>query len=155
MFQKDTYYIPAHRNFLANKWPNEWLRLRETSRGASLDYKNFHRETPEKAADYCDEFQTKIESADELRKIFLNLNFSEAVIVEKSRSAWNYKNVEIAVDEVKNLGFYVELESKRDVKDPKEEKHYLFSVLSELNAKVGEEDTYGYPYLILKKRNAI
>lgn len=155
IFQKDTYYVPAHRNFLDNKWPYEWLRLRETSMGASLDYKYFHRENAEKAADYCDEFQTKIESADALRKIFTNLNFKEVIIVEKSRSTWNYKDVEIAVDNIKDLGFYIELELKKDFQDAKEAKQYLFSVLSELNAEVGEEDLKGYPYAILKKTGAI
>lgn len=154
IFQKDSYYIPAHRNFLDNTYPYEWLRLRETSKGASLDYKHFHPENVEKT-DYCDEFQTKVENVDALRKIFANLNFNEIIVVEKSRNTWNFKGVEIAIDNVKDLGFYIELEAKKEFNDVKEAKQYLFDVLSELNAEVGEEDIRGYPYLVLEKKNMI
>ena len=29
VFQKDTYFVPPHRDFLNAKYPFEWLRLRE------------------------------------------------------------------------------------------------------------------------------
>lgn len=154
IFQKDTYYVPAHRNFLDNDWPYEWLRLRETANGASINYKHYHRESPDKAADFCDEFQTKIENIDAIKKIFENLNFRDAIIVEKLRSTWGFKNVEIAIDNIKGLGFYVEIESKREFTDPKVEKQHLFNILFELNAEVGQEDVHGYAFALLKKQKS-
>ena len=35
IFQRDTYFIPSHRNFLSPKNPSEWLRLRESQKGNS------------------------------------------------------------------------------------------------------------------------
>lgn len=35
-YQKDTYYVPAHRDFLAFEYPFEWLRIRESKQGNFL-----------------------------------------------------------------------------------------------------------------------
>jgi adenylate cyclase class 2 len=42
--QKDTYFTAPHRDFLAVKYPFEWLRLRESEKGASMDYALLPRE---------------------------------------------------------------------------------------------------------------
>ncbi|PIN86618.1 class IV adenylate cyclase [Candidatus Woesearchaeota archaeon CG10_big_fil_rev_8_21_14_0_10_44_13] len=150
VFQKDTYFTPHHRKFIGRKYPFEWLRLRETPKGSSINYKHFYPEDAKKT-DYCDEFQTSIGDADTLRKILASLNFREVIVVEKSRSCWLYKDVEIAIDDIKGLGQFIELEAQAHYSDPKKGKEYLYSILSQLSAKVGEEDTRGYPYRILEK----
>ena len=40
-YQKDVYFVPAHRDFLAVKPIAEWIRLRQSSKGASINYKNW------------------------------------------------------------------------------------------------------------------
>ena len=148
--QKDFYFIPPHRDFLSVNYPFEWLRLRESEKGFSLDYKHFYPENAEKT-DYCDEFQTKMENIEAMKKILKSLDFKEVVIVDKIRSTWIFKDVEIAIDDIKKLGRYIELEAKKHFNDPKEGKTYLYSILKELNAKVGEEELRGYPYRIIEK----
>lgn len=151
IYQKDTYYSPSHRNFIGYKYPYEWLRLRESAKGASLDYKHFHPENVRKT-DYCDEFQTGISNAETLKKILLSLNFKEVIVVEKTRNIWYYKDAEIAIDDVSDLGSFIELELTKKPASSKEGKEYLYNILKELNAKVGEEDLSGYPYRILEKK---
>jgi adenylate cyclase class 2 len=153
-YQKDTYFIPPHRNFLEKKPVSEWLRVRETQKGASVTYKNYHKENDAKSIS-CDEFETKIENDILLRKIFLALNFVEIEVVEKNRTSWMYRDVEISIDEVSNLGDYIELEAAGKFKDFEEAKKVLYEVLKEIGAKVGEQDFEGYPYLILKKKGLI
>lgn len=150
VFQKDTYFTPVHRNFINIIYPFEWLRLRETAKGSSLDYKHFYPENVKKT-DYCDEFQTGVGDADALRKILTSLDFREVIVVEKSRSCWLYKEVEVAIDDVKGLGPFIELEAQMHYDDPKKGKEYLHSILNQLNAKVGEENIRGYAYHTLKK----
>lgn len=149
--QKDTYYNAPHRDFVKVKYPFEWLRIRETPKGFSLDYKHFHPENV-KVTDYCDEFETKIENAESLKKIFENLNFKELVCVDKTRSTWLFKDVEIAIDDVKGIGRFIELELKKEVNNPKEGKEYLYQILKELNAEVGKEDLRGYPFRLLENK---
>jgi len=149
--QKDSYFNPAHKDFLGVKYPFQWLRIRETPKGCSLDYKHFHPENVEKT-DYCDEFQSRVENANTIRKILTMLDFKESVVVDKTRSTWLFKDVEIAIDNVKSLGIFMELEAKKDFENPKQAKAYLYEILKELNAKVGEEDIRGYPFKIIEKQ---
>ena len=85
-YQKDTYYTPSHRDFLAVKYPYEWLRLRQSDKGASITYKHFYPENA-KVTDYCDEFETDISTPSSVEKIFAALDFQELVVVEKTRSS--------------------------------------------------------------------
>ena len=59
--------------------------------------KKWHNEDGNKTVS-CDEFETKIENLDALKKLFENLNFKELISVEKNRSIWNFKDTEIAID---------------------------------------------------------
>lgn len=155
VFQKDSYFVPPHRDFLAIRIPFEWLRLRESEKENSFDYKHFYPEDAE-IKDYCDEFQTKLGNIDAMKKILKSLNFKESVVVEKRRSSWIFRNVEISIDFVMNLGEFIELEAMENYEDPNEGKRYLHSILNLINAEVGEENIRGYPFMIIqniKKEN--
>lgn len=151
VFQKDTYFTPVHRDFLSVKYPFEWLRLRESAKGNMLNYKHFYPENVEKT-DYCDEFETRVDNLEAVRKMFASLDIKEAVVVKKLRNIWLFKDVEIAIDDVKGLGSHIELEAAKHFEDPKQGKEYLYSILKELNAEVGEECLRGYPFMVLEKK---
>ena len=149
VFQKDTYFIPAHRNFLDKKKISEWLRIRETDGKITLNYKNWYPD-----GFHCDEFETIIEDVTALKKIFESLDFKEIMIVEKTRNAWIYKEVEIVIDEVKDLGFFIELEAKTNLELEKAKK-LLYETLKELKAETGEQDFKGYPWRLLEKKGLL
>ncbi len=154
-FQKDTYFIPVHRNFLSSKPIREWLRIRETNKGFSLNYKNWYLNSDGSVAVFCDEFETKVEDGEVLKKLFEALNFMQIVVVEKTRNTWSYKDVLIAIDEVLDLGRFVELEAKGDFATIEEVKSHLYFILKELNANLGPQDFEGYPHLLLKKKGLL
>ncbi len=151
VFQKDTYFVPAHRDFLKVPYPFEWLRLRESAKGVSINYKHFYPENVAKT-DYCEEFETKIENVEAMQNIFHGLDMKEAVVVEKVRTTWMFETVEIVIDEVKDLGAYIELETTTPFEDPQSGKRFLFEILTKLYAEVEEEDLRGYPFRILEKK---
>jgi adenylate cyclase, class 2 len=131
VFQKDSYFVPAHRDLLKVEYPFEWLRLRESAKGFSLNYKHFHPENV-KVTDYCDELETKIENMEAMKKIFQSLDMKETVVVEKVRTTYLFEEVEIAIDEVKDLGSYIELEITTHFPTPQEGKSFLYQVLEKL-----------------------
>lgn len=151
IYQKDSYYVPIHRDFLAVKYPFEWLRLRKSPKGMFITYKHFFPENVKKT-NYCDEFETKIDNFEAMEKMFKSLDFKDVVVVEKTRTTWIFEEVEIVIDDVTNLGFYIELETKGSFDNPTDGKSYLFEVLEKLNARVGEEDLRGYPFRILENK---
>jgi adenylate cyclase class IV len=63
-----------------------------------------------------------------------------------------FKDVEIAIDNVKELGSFIELEAMKHFGDPKQGKEYLYAILKELNAELGEECFRGYPFKLLEKK---
>ncbi|MFH1053498.1 MAG: class IV adenylate cyclase [Candidatus Woesearchaeota archaeon] len=153
-YQKDTYFDLPHRSFLESKPIKEWLRIREGSRGHYLNYKNWHHSETE-MANSCDEYETKIDDAELLKKIFENLGIKEIIIVEKKRRTWNYKGTEVAIDVLKDGPTFIEIEAKGEFKNIEEAKKHLYQILNELNAKTGEQEFQGYPWLLLKKKGLI
>jgi len=149
--QKDTYYTPKHRDFLAEQYPYEWLRIRETQHRASVTYKHFYPAKIEKHT-HADEFEYNISDPSACEKMFLALDFKKRVVVDKTRDTWNYKEVEIALDSVLGLGDYIEIEATTEYHDPHEAKAYIRTILKEVAAEVGEEDLRGYPYVLLAKQ---
>jgi predicted adenylyl cyclase CyaB len=152
--QKDIYFIPPHRDFIKQIPVSEWLRLRETENKSSINYKRWHN-TKEKKAISCDEFETEISDINDLKNILKSLDFKEIIIVEKLRKVWIYKDTEIAIDKVTDLGYFIEIEAKKELNSIKETDEYLRNILEELNIKTGEQDFEGYPYLLLKKKNLV
>jgi adenylate cyclase class 2 len=149
--QKDTYYTPAHKDFLDAKHPYQYLRVRESNKGSFFAYKHCHPENSD-YVEYLDEYETVISDSKSLIKILNRLDFKEILVVDKTRSIWELDDVEIAIDEVKDYGVFIELELKPHHDDPKKAKKYLYSVLNKFNAEVGDEDQDGYVFGILKKQ---
>jgi adenylate cyclase class 2 len=154
-FQKEThqideYFSPAHRNFIGVRPVNEWLRLRNADSKYSINYKNWHREKDGRDY-YCDEYETKIEDLTQLKKILDVLNFKPLVKVDKVRRIWVYKDYEIAVDSVKNLGDFVEIEyiGKDEKVDPKEVTTEMINFLKGIGCGKIKRNYVGYPFQLL------
>jgi adenylate cyclase class 2 len=148
--QIDHYYTPAHRNFAELEPINEWLRLRNSDGKYSITYKNWHRDESKKAH-HCDEYETTLGEINQVEKIFDVLNFTIVVIVDKKRKAYLYKDYEIALDQVKNLGNFVEIEYKGDkVRDPDEIAKEMKRFLKNLGLGRIAINSVGYAYKLLK-----
>jgi adenylate cyclase, class 2 len=153
--QKDTYYIPIHRNFVKQNPVSEWLRLREVNNNTSINYKKWHFVENKKSVS-CDEFESLVEKPDEIKKIFKNLDIKELIIVEKLRKSFKYKNATISIDHVNELGDYIEIEIMKDSREEIEMgKQEIYGIAKELDANLGEENNEGYPFILLKKKNLI
>ena len=148
--QKDTYYTPSHRNFIAEKYPFEWVRIREQGVKAILNYKHYYPERAEKNT-HCDEYETIIDQ-EQIKKILNALNFKELITVNKIRETYNYKDFEIALDEVDELGFFVEIEAINNLETVEQTREELYKIARELNINTTNEDIRGYPYLMLDKK---
>jgi len=150
-YQKDTYFIPSHRDFLKQNPISEWLRIRETKKGVSLNYKNWHNKKDSQVSS-CDEFETNFEDINALKRILESLNFKEIIVVEKERKNWNHNNTIISIDKVTGLGDFIEIEADGEFESIEKAKEHLHNMLNDLNAKIGKQDFKGYPHLVLEKK---
>jgi len=152
--QKDTYYLPPNKNFLDANPISEWLRLRESSSKFTITYKKWHN-TQGKNAVSCDEFETKIDDLSALKNILANLDFKAIIVVDKLRRSWQHNQTEISIDEVKDLGDFIELEAKGDFSSVTEAERHMKNILKQLGAEIQEQDYEGYPYRLLKKKGLV
>ncbi len=148
--QIDEYFTPVHHDFTNVRPVKEWLRLRNAEGNYSINYKNWHFDDQGKSH-YCDEYETKIEDLDKLKKILIALNFKSLTIVNKTRRTWLYKNYEIAIDSVKNLGDFVEIEymGEEENFEPKKITEEMISFLKKIDCGKIERNYLGYPFLLL------
>ena len=148
--QVDEYFSPIHKDFLSVRPVSEWLRLRSASGLFSINYKNWHHEKDNKSY-YCDEFETKIGSIEQFRKILSALNFRSIVTVDKLRKIYTYKDYEVAIDSVKDLGDFVEIEyiGKSSKANPKKITSEMVEFLKKTGCGKIKINYGGYPYLLL------
>ena len=154
--QVDEYFNAPHRDFFGRETVDDWLRIRTEANGkASFNYKHWYQTL--ESSSHCDEFETGVESADAVRKILGALQFEPVIKVDKLRRAFKYGDIEIAVDDVKDLGFYIEAEycGDGDISDKEKIKDELAAALHEIGADLGEVDTRGYPYYLLERSGFI
>ncbi len=153
--QTDEYFTPSHRNFVEPKSPFEWLSIRERGGKAILNYKHFHPENSE-VHTHCDEFEAELASPEGMRKIFSALDFKKLVTVDKERESYTYEDeFEIALDVVKDLGYFIEIETMKDFGTVEEARKKLFEFAKILGVDVSNPDLRGYPFLLMEKNGML
>lgn len=154
-YQKDSYYTPAHRNFVEVSPVKEWLRVRDSNGKYFINYKKWIYDADGKS-NHCNEHETGVVSLEEITKILLALDFKPLITVEKKRSAWKYEDYEISFDDVVDLGSFVEIEYKgKEVRDSKEITDEMIEFLKKHNVGEITRDFKGYPYLLLEQKHLL
>ncbi|MFC0866380.1 class IV adenylate cyclase [Sphaerimonospora cavernae] len=151
--QVDTYYNAPHRDFLAPDTVSEWLRLRESDHGDSVNYKQW---LPAGAVikTHCDEFETPVEDIEALRRTLQALDFTILVTVEKVREEWVVPGlVEVAFDTVTGAGDFVEFEFKGEAADAEAAIAQLDTFIASLDVELGERINRGYPHILLGREH--
>jgi adenylate cyclase class 2 len=154
--QIDTYYNAPHRDFF-ERAPSvdEWLRLRDSDGKFSINLKQFFPRGAVKST-HCEEYESKIENIENLRTILTSLDFKPVIVVDKQRRAFKYKNTEIAIDTIADLGDFIEIEYDCiDDCDIDSANKYLYEILSEIGAEVGPEYLVGYAFDLMNRAGLI
>lgn len=147
--QIDEYFNAPHRDFTSKPRVCEWLRLRTSNGKYSINYKDYSPEI------FCHEYESEVSSKDHFDSLLKALNFESLVTVDKTRKVFDFEDVEISIDEVVDLGSYIEIEYKGREENIDTIQAYLFDVLNKLNAEVGTQDKRGYPYELLIKMGRV
>lgn len=107
----DVYFESPYLNFEINGETVEALRIRENDKGCVMTYKKIHLECNPV---YCDEFETKIDSREQMEKILFALGFKVQMMIDKTRTSYKLDNFEFDFDSVKDLGELLEVELKNE-----------------------------------------
>lgn len=149
---KDAYYNPTYRSFLKRKYPFEWLTIRDRDGKTKLNYKHWY---PEGVANttHCDEYETEVSDAVKMRKILTAMSFENFITIDKQRTTYIYKNeLEIALDKVKKLGYFIEVESIKNTGGVKKAHKQLLDFLqTKLGITETKTVTGGYAAEMMRK----
>lgn len=151
VYQHDVYYSPEKSNYMNEKYPYKWLRLRYLdSVRAEVCFKHFYPEREEKHI-FCNEYQSVVSDPKAIVNIFSELDLKVIADVEKYRSTYILNRYLFSFDRVNNLGDFIEIELKDIQFDELKERELLEIVIRKLGLSTFPVDLRGYPFLIYNK----
>jgi adenylate cyclase class 2 len=100
------------------------------------------------------EHETEVGSREQMEGAIKLLGYKEMVRVKKTRVITHYKGDEICIDEVEELGSYIEMERLTETGDSNQIQDELFSFFESIGIDRKDRVTYGYDLLLLEKRLA-
>lgn len=98
------------------------------------------------------ERETEITDPTEFKEALLLMGYKSVVEIHKVRRKAKYKDYEICLDEVKELGTFVEVEKITNDDNAEEVQEGLFQFLESLGVKREDGVTNGYDTMVYKKQ---
>jgi len=149
--QIDFYFEPKNKPFIyldsdGYKNADEWLRVRIGDKN-EICYKKWYRDKNTHKSLYADEIETNIEDGEKIIEILKKLGFRQIAIVKKHRESWRYKDFRFDCDEVEGLGFFVEIEFKGEIDNPKNGREKIINLLKGIGIKNWKIIKGGYPWM--------
>jgi adenylate cyclase class 2 len=146
--QSDVYYNAPNRNF---KETDEALRIRVSNGHAEVTYKGPKIDAETKARK---EINVKIDDYQKFNTILKILNFKRIKSVDKVRRQYECEGLSVMIDEVKDLGRFLEVEVLVEG-NFEAAKERIFSLLNRIGLDKEKLTRESYLELLLKKRTRI
>ena len=147
--QLDTVYaerVGSLEKYFSNK---NFLRLRVKNNGKVL----FTIKQPQK--NWLDKIECEFEvsSKEEMEKALDLMGYQKALVINKKRTITHYNGCEICIDEVENLGSYIEMEKMVEEGDADKIQEELFVFFETLGISRKDRIGVGYDILMLEKKS--
>lgn len=150
--QNDIYFSPIHFPFFGGEIDNECLRLRILENKNILSYKKFIPSTNNEPA-HCIEHELEISDTEKLKLILNDLRIREEFTLKKERKIFIYKNnIEISLDIIDNLGYFIELEIINH-KNINESVNEINEFIKKFKITESMRNYDGYSYLLFNEKN--
>lgn len=155
---KDTndiyYFDPQRKNLQVDKDGKlkECLRLRNKDNKYFLTHKKDHFDEGGIWL-YSDEYEVGVSDFNIIDQIINNLGFEKLVEVKSHKNYFIHDNYEIVLEEVENLGLFLEVEliNSENITDIKQAKAAIWQFIESFGLKISDELLVGKPELMLRK----
>jgi adenylate cyclase class 2 len=154
-YQKDIIFWPNDLKVMKeHKLGRNFMRIREQESGG-IKKIIFTLKQPQTNQTDCKEYELEIKEKDiqELKSIILTLGYYEFLIIEKNRTTAKNKDVEICIDDVLNLGLYIELEKFGPASEAEKIQKELYSLLETFGINKEDYIYDGYDILAYNAKN--
>ncbi|MGB9729211.1 MAG: class IV adenylate cyclase [Thermoprotei archaeon] len=144
--QRDIYFQHPFRDFMIT---DEALRLRDENGVYELTYKGPKIGNIGKTRL---EISINVNNFDKTKQLLENLGFKAFIRISKIRELYKIDETFIAIDNVENLGYYVEFEKQiPDSKDVEQTERELINLAKELGLEINKSTRKSYLELLLEK----
>jgi len=136
-----TFFFSAQEGY---KDALDYLRVRLTNNGDSFCLKKFHEDPIEKKPLYCDEYEVQVSDGKKTLELMKAIGYTEQTLVEKTRNTYKFDVFEIVVDQVKNLGLFMEVELKIEAENTHAGIKLIYDFLKSIGITEFKLQTRGY-----------
>ncbi len=153
-YQKDVAFWPNDiKDISTHALGRNFLRIREQETNG-LKKVIFTLKQPQTNQTDCIENEIEIKESDieEMRSIINSLGYYEYVTIEKTRVTAKIRDIEICIDEVTNLGSYIELEKFAPGDQAETVQKELYSMLESWGINKEDYVYDGYDVLVRAKQ---
>ena len=150
--QTDRYFVPPYKDFLAKDPPIEYLRIRYEKDNNHLNYSFLHFDENGWLM-VTDEYETLIENPEIVEEIFKKIGLILKITVVKTRKVFDCGDLEVTLDNIKDLGDFMEIEAKKDFGNVKKTREACLKFLKGLDIKYERRRAMGYPRMLYQKLN--
>lgn len=99
------------------------------------------------------EHEVEVSSKEKMEKALLEMGFGEAVRINKTRIITHYNGCEICIDNVENLGSFIEMEKLTDDNEsPEKIQEELFNFFKSIGIPETDRVKTGYDILMIEKK---
>ena len=148
--QIDKYFVPPYRDFFGKDMPDEYLRVRYEEGKNHLNYSFLHFDKDGWLRN-TDEYETLVDKPEVVEEIFEKIGLIPKVTVKKIRKYFDCGDFEVTLDQIENLGDFMEVEAKKDFGDIDKTRKACEEFLNSLNIEYEIQREMGYPRMLYKK----
>ena len=146
--QVDVYYSPFGENYY--DFGDRCLRVRTEDDHTLISYKRIYNENTDNQ--YIEEYETQIGNSTTMDNILRAVNLKKEIIVDKHRFEFIYQNdYFIALDHVKELGYFIEIENTNEQKSIEIRNCDLLNVIQKLGLNIHRRNQEGYSNMLYRK----
>ena len=148
----DAYFDNKEYSFLDVDPIKEWLRVSERGDKVFINHKFWYFDK-DNTPTHCDEVELVVYSLSEVNRLLKALGYEPLITVDKHRTeALLEDNFLVSVDEVANLGYFIEIELNKSMGTIEEAQNALLAFATKLGLDPKNVLRKGYPRLLLEDR---
>ncbi len=151
--QTDKYFVPQNQDWFEIKPVSKYLRIRYEDDKHHLNYTDAKYDNKTVLLT-SDEYEFNIEDPKTAEEFLKQLGHELKVTVTKTRKYFQVENFEIVLDNIKELGNFIEIEAKKDFGNAKKTRQACFDFAKELGIQLNQSEykSSGYPNMILENQ---
>lgn len=123
---------------------HKYFRVRLTSHGDSACYKSFYLDKQTGKTTHCDEVEIPLVDGKQTLQLLEAIGFTDQTLIQKIRKTYIFEKFEIVIDDLKNVGIFVEIEIKEQIADVKIGLQSINNLLKKIGITKFKKQERGY-----------